>query len=197
MSEEIRAMVLLTLPYPPLPVLATRIETDDERLIEGDAGSVTTTHTLVAKGLTESMLRNDQTANDERRDRQKRVFQEFLHAMATEGFATADPERLYFIYCRFSLDHISTYFPVGHPIDIRFPPLSYMVKGDRGHAKLAEYMAAQSVFFQDQPPISRDQFLNREPGDLLFELRARLGHVMTDEERERAEKMQLTVEEKN
>ena len=192
MSHEIRAMVLLTLPYPPLPVLATRIETDDERLLEDDAASVTTTHTLIAKGLTESMLRNDQDANDERRDRQKAVFQEFLHAMATEGFSTKDPERLYFIYCRFSLQHIATYFPEGHPIDIRFPPLSYMVKGDRGHTKLAEYMAAQSVFFEDQPPIPRDQFLNRELGDLLFQLRDRLGHVMTEEERERAEKMRLS-----
>jgi hypothetical protein len=185
MSEEIRAMVLLSLPYPPLPVIASRMEDgtdDDSRLIDG----VTTTHTLIAKGLTESMAREDAAMNASRRTRQTEVFQRFLHTMATEGFHTTDPNRLYEIYCRFSMDHIATYLPPGHPVDFRIPPLSYIVKRDRTHTRLAEYMAAQSIFYGDQPPIPRDQYLNRTPGDLLFDLRARLGHVMTQEERARA-----------
>jgi hypothetical protein len=197
MSEEIRAMVLLTLPYPPLPVLITRIETDDERLYE-DERSLTTTHTLIAKGLTECMARNDQSDNEERSLRQKRVFQEFLHTMAQEGFATTDPEKLYLIYCRYSLQHIATYFPPGHPVDFRIPPLSHITRRDKVHTKLAEYMAAQSVFFEDQPRIPRDDFLNLEPSELLFQLRARLGHVMTEEERIRAGALEASLQvEKN
>lgn len=193
MSEEIRAMVLLSLPYPPLPVIASRMEDgtdDDSRLID----DVTTTHSLIAKGLTESMAREDQATNASRRARQTQVFQTFLYAMATEGFATTDPNRLYEIYCRFSMDHIATYLPPGHPVDFRIPPLSYIVKRDRVHTKLAEYMAAQSIFFGDQPPVPREQYLNRSPGDLLFDLRARLGHVMTQDERARAEAVEALAE---
>lgn len=194
MSEEIRTMVLLSLPYPPLPIIASRMEDgtdDDSRLIDG----ITTTHTLIAKGLTDSMTRDDPATNTERRARQTKVFHTFLYAMATDGFHTPDPNRLYEIYCRFSMDHIATYLPPGHPVDFRIPPLSYIVKRDRVHTRLAEYMAAQSIFFGDQPPVPREQFLNRSPGDLLFDLRARLGHVMTQDERARAAAIENLAEE--
>ena len=191
-DREIRAMILLTLPYPPLPILATRIELDDGRL--HDDCVTTTSHTLIATALSQSAWRNDSDANAERMVRQKRVFQEFLHAMAAEGFATSDPERLYLIYCRFTLDHIATYLPQGHPVDIRFQPYSYITRGDASHRKLAEYMAAQSLFFEDPVPVSREQYaLSYDLPDMLFALRARLGHVMSEEERARLE--QLTVDE--
>jgi hypothetical protein len=186
-TAEIRSMILLSLPYPPLPVMAARIEADDGRIINTSDDAVTTTHNLIAKGMTECMTRDDARANAERRQRQTRVLQTFLYAMATEGFATTNPDRLYEIYCRFSIDHITTYLPRGHPVDFRIPPLSYLIKGDRLHTRLAEYMAAQSVLFEDQPRVSREEYLREEPADLLFTLRARLGHVMTLEERARAE----------
>ncbi len=172
-DREIRAMILLTLPYPPLPVLAARIE---DGLLASDG--VTTSHTLLAKALADSAWRNDPAANSERMARQQRVFREFLHAMATEGFATTDPERLYLLYCRFTLDHLATYLPPGHPIDVRFQPFSYTTKGDPTHRKLAEYMAAQSIFFEDPVPITREQYVqDHDLPSILFALRDRLGHI--------------------
>jgi hypothetical protein len=132
------------------------------------------------------MTRADDKANAERQCRQTSVFRTFLFAMASDGFATTNPERLYEIYCRFSIDHIATYLPPGHPMDFRIPPLSYITQRDRVHTKLAEYMGAQSIMFEDDPPITREQYLDRQPSALLFDLRARLGHVMTQEERARA-----------
>jgi hypothetical protein len=128
------------------------------------------------------MARNNQEENLARKLRQQACFQRLLHAMAVEGFS-CPPERLYLIYCRFTLEHIATYFPEGYPLDIRFQPFGYAVKGDASHAKLAEYMAAQSVFFEDPHPISREQYLCYEAHEMLSALRDRLGHVMTDEER--------------
>ena len=177
-------MVLLTLPYPPLPVLVTRIQ-PDSGVLDNDSDAVTTTHTLVARGLVEAMARGDPSTNAQRADAQKRVFQRFLHAMASEGFATTDPERLYYIYSSFSVEHIATYLPEGHPMDVRVAPLSYITQGDRFHTKLAEYMAAQSIFFEDPAPVARDEYIRRSPAALLFTLRERLGHVMTAEERAR------------
>ena len=59
-DREIRAMVLLTLPYPPLPLLAARIEKDDGRLQDD---GVTTSHTLLAKALADCAWRNDAAEN--------------------------------------------------------------------------------------------------------------------------------------
>lgn len=182
-NREIRTMILLTLPYPPLPVIATRVEQDDGRLLDDE---VTTSHTFIAQGLCDATARNDQPSNKERKKRQKQVFQEFLHAMATEGFS-CDIGRLYDIYCRFSIGHIATYLPPEHPIDIRFQPVSYVVRGDKCHAKMAEYMAAQSLFYEDIPPVTRDQYLTQDFTTMLLACRDRLGHVMTDEERARLE----------
>lgn len=186
-DREIRTMILLTLPYPPLPLLAARIEPDDGRLHDD---GVTTSHTLLAKALYDCTWRNDPAANAERRGSQQRVLHEFLRVMAEEGFATTDPDRLYRIYCAFTIKHLSTYLPPGHAMEVRFQPLSYIVRGDATHRKLAEYMAAQSIFYEDAVPITREQYLRRKPSELLFELRARLGHVMTPEERERAARVE-------
>jgi hypothetical protein len=182
-SDEIRTMILATLPYPPLPVMATRVESDSCVLM--DEG-VTTSHTFVAKVLDEALARRDLKTNLERRARQTRVFQEFLHVMATEGFA-CDMERLYIIFCRFSLEHIGTFFPPGHPLDIRFQPLAYTTKGDKVHAKVAEFLAAQSIFYEDKPPVSRQHYLGFDFPEMLRVMRDRLGHVMTNDERGRLE----------
>lgn len=178
-NREMRTMILLALPYPPLPVLATRFEVDDGRLL--DDAVTTTSHTFIARALDEAMARNDQAENSARKLRQQACFRSLLRTMAAEGFACSS-ERLYLIYCSHTIDHIATYFPVGYPLDIRFQPFGYTVKGDATHAKLAEYMAGQSIFFEDPSPISREQYLHYEPHEMLLALRDRLGRVMTEEE---------------
>jgi hypothetical protein len=178
-NREIRTMVLLTLPYPPLPVAATRLEMDDARLQDEE---VITSHSFIAKGIDEAMIRNRPEENRERKARQIDIFQRFLHAMATEGFF-CNPERLYYIYCQFTLEHIASYFPPGHPIDIRFQPLSSIAKGDKCHGKMAEYMASQSVYYEDNPQVRRYQYVMQEFHEMLAIARGRLGHALTDEER--------------
>ncbi len=178
---EIRTMVLLTLPFPPLPILAARVEQDDERL-QGDTD--TTSHALIARGLDEAIARDRASENSARKVRQIEVFRKFLHAMAVEGFSCTD-ERLYQIYCAITLEHVATYFPVGHPLDIRFQPLSSICKGDHAHTKMAEYMASQSVYYEDTVRTRRDQYLQQDYATMLKACRDRLGHIMTDEERAR------------
>ena len=190
-NREIRTMVLLTLPYPPLPVLAACIELDDGRLHDD---GVTTSHTLIAKGLDDALARKDAKANDDRKARQMAVFRQFLHAMTTEGFF-CDVERLYLLFCRYSLDHIATYFPPGHPLDIRFQPVHYATKGDKVHAKMAVYLAGQSLFFEDPVPVSREHDLGLQYPAMLLAVRDRLGHAMTDEERAQADAANVTKSE--
>lgn len=178
-----RAMILLTLPYPPLPLLAARVEQDDGRLQDD---GVVTSHTLLARALVEAVARNSPAENTRRKARQIDVFQRFLHVMGTDGFFSA-PERVYQIYCAFTIEHIATYFPSGHPLDIRFQPFASICKGDPVHAKIAEYLASQSLFFEDPVPMTREHYLQLDLIDCLRACRDRLGHAMTDEERARLE----------
>jgi hypothetical protein len=67
-------------------------------------------------------------------------------------------------------------------VDIRFEPLSSITKGDKAHAKMAEYMAAVSVLYEDKDQIPRSQYQQQEFTDMLLACRDRLGHVMTEEE---------------
>ncbi len=182
-------MVLLSQAYPPLPLMVTR--TEDGRLLDEE---VTTTHSLIAQGLDDCMARNDPVFNEQRRKRQKAIFQEFLRVMAADGFTGTD-EVLYRIYCKFSLDQIATYFPPGHPVDARFQPLSYVVRHDKCHTKLAEYMAAQSILFEDNPPVPRETYLSMEFPAMLRACRDRLGHLMTPEERARLDDSETRDEE--
>jgi hypothetical protein len=182
---EFRAMVLIMLPYPPLPVLAAGVEKDDGRLQDDE---LITTHTLIARALDESMARNCASENEDRKKRQVDVLQRFLHTMATDGFFCGE-ERLYQIYCYFSLEHIATYFPVGHLVDIRFQPLSSVAKGDKVHSKMAEYMASQSVAFEDTVRVRRHEYAQQDYVEMLRGCRDRLGHGLTDDERARVHQL--------
>ncbi len=175
-------MILLSLPYPPLPVLAST--TEDGRL---SGEQVTTSHTFIARGLDEAMARKDQKENSERRERQLDVLRRFLHTMATEGFFCT-PDRLYQIYCATTLEHIATYFPRGHPVDIRFEPLASITRGDKAHSKMAEYMAAVSVLHEDTVQVPRSEYMQKSYADMLLACRDRLGHAMTEEERAQVQK---------
>jgi hypothetical protein len=181
-NREVRTMVLLSLPYPPLPVLAST--TEDGRL---SGEQVTTSHTFIARGLDEAMARKDQKDNSERRERQLDVFRRFLHTMGTDGFF-CNPDRLYQIYCASTLEHIATYFPPGHPVDIRFEPLASITRGDKAHSKMAEYMAAVSVLHEDAVPVPRSEYLQMSFADMLLACRDRLGHSMSEDERAAAQK---------
>jgi hypothetical protein len=55
---------------------------------------------------------------------------------------------------------------------------------------MAEYMAGQSVFFEDPFPITREQYLHFEFSEMLLAARDRIGHVMTDEERDRLKSLE-------
>ncbi len=182
-NRELRAMILVSTPYPPLPVVVVRFGLDDHRLLDEQ---MVTSHTLFAKAFDEAIMRNRPEENAARKARQLDVLQRFLHAIATVGFFCG-PEQLYQLYCRFTLDHLATYFPEGHPLDVRFQPLSSVTRGDACHAKMAEYMASQSVFHEDPVQVHRYQYMEQDYIQMLLACRDRLGHAMTDEERARVQ----------
>lgn len=110
--------------------------------------------------------------------------------MAVDGFEM-DPPALYRLYCEYTRQHILTYFP-GYTPPINFMPYGYVCKGDPSHQKLCEYMAGQSILFGDDPPIIKSIYIHRTFGGMLVIARDRLGHIMTEEEREALQKKEGT-----
>jgi len=177
--REMRTMILLSLPFPPIPVQAAKT---DQGVIQSD-DAVISTHDILAICLNSAAARGDQVKNYERRVKQREVLQHFLHALATKGFTCPD-EELYHLYCEYSLLHITTYFlEAERPPEIRFMPLSYISKADPIHRQMCQYMAGQSRLFEDDPPLTTEYY-GQFDYDILMKITcARIGHAITEEEK--------------
>jgi hypothetical protein len=177
-------MVLLSLPYPPLPVYV-RSADPLELSAQGEL-TETTTHTLLARCLNAEAERGDQERNARRRKRQTEVFRKFLQDLALRGFDMEPPE-LFEFYCEYSKQYIHTYFEEGElRMDVMFARLEDTPKGGKVHSKMCEYMAAQSILFKDEPPKTRAHYERKGFASLLLMARDRIGHKMTEDEHARA-----------
>ena len=171
--REMRTMVVMSLPYPPLPV---RVESRDPlELSAPGEDRTTTTHTLISRCLNEAVERNDAAANGRREKAQMFVFQKFMHALGCGGF-DMKARALFELYCRSAREHIETYFEGPKP-PIEFAELDSIKIGDGVHRKMCEWMAAQSILFQEKPARDRKYYEKKSYGSLLLMARARLGHM--------------------
>ena len=190
---EMRTMILLSLPFPPLPI---RVEkTDSLELSARGEDRDTTSHTLIAKVLNDAAERNDQGANARRNKRQMEVFQRFLHALGGGGF-DADAKGLFTLYCDYTRLHIHTYFENAPPPPIFFGRCEDVARGSPVHLKMCEYMAGQSILFGDKPPVARREYERKSYGSLLLMARARLGRMEDSPENEAELEAELEAEPK-
>ena len=186
-TREMRAMVLASLPYPPLPIEVERVE-EDSMMASG--GVDTTSHTLISQCLNSAMLRNNQESNERRRIKTQQILHEFLFALASEGFE-GDCDVLYRIYCDFTRRHISAYLE--KDADVRFKPLSSVCRGDPIHNKMCEYMAAQDILFESKNKLTRKELATHEYASLLLMARNRWGHAATKDELEAIERDKVQI----
>ena len=69
--REMRTMILISLPYPPLPMVVGKVEGDTKILTGEDA--TTTSHTLIARCLDAAVERSDAADNARRKKAQQEV----------------------------------------------------------------------------------------------------------------------------
>ena len=137
-NQEVRAMILCVLPFPPLPVQAKRFE-DGNRV--GDA-LVITSHDILSHLLEEACVKRTPAENASRRIQQIAIMEDFIRDL--ENSTTFTPEQLYDLYCAYTRRHICTYTPLLP--DLYFMPLAYCCKGDPTHRRVCDYMSGQSIF---------------------------------------------------
>lgn len=165
-TQEIRAMILAALPYPPLPVLLPRLSESTEDVLQ-------TSHDLLSMLLREACAKRTKSENEARLRRQQVVLANFMRELATE--ACASPPELYRVYCAYTMQHIATYLPPGAPAPaLRFLPLDHPCKGDRTHKAMCDYMAAQARILELPDGECAENWLRYEYFDMMLFARSRL-----------------------
>lgn len=161
-------MILAALPYPPLPILLSRLEESHEDVLQ-------TSHDLLSMLLRESCAKRTASENQARQRQQQVVLAHFMRELCTE--AAASPQALYDLYCKYTMRHIAAYLPPGAPQpSIRFLPLGHPCKGDRTHKAMCDYMAAQARILQLPDGTCAENWLRYEYFDMLQFARNRLVH---------------------
>jgi len=172
-TQELRAMIMAALPYPPLPVTLVRVEDGSDRL--GD-GVLQTSHDIISNLLKHACVTHTVSENKERQRRQQEILRDFLRVLAKDGMQP--PPELYRTLCDFSQRHIATYIKglesSSTPPEIRFEPLDSVCKGDAAHRKMCDYMAAQGRLLELPAGLSAQDWARREYADMLLIARSRL-----------------------
>lgn len=172
-NAEIRAMILLSLPYPPLPVRCHGLE-DDCSSLSGE--KTITTHDILSKLLEETLQRGAKPQeHEQRKKRQQDVFRRFLAELCEkEGQRDVQPPELYQLYCKYSLAHIETYFPEGvTPPPTGILDFNAIQHGDATHSRMCDYMAGQAVLLKIQPDRA-ENFKNIPYHKMLMDAKTRL-----------------------
>lgn len=102
-NREIRAMILVALPFPPLPVCARRFE---EGNVLGD-GVVVTSHDILSHLIEAAAVMRTSKENNERRLKQQDVLRLLLKDLVQQR-DPHDMRELYDIYCRNTRLHIAS-----------------------------------------------------------------------------------------
>jgi len=144
--REMRAMALVALPFPPLPVEVQKVASDS---LIADGVEVINTHDLFAQCINACAAREDKDLNSKRKENQIKVLREFLADLCHRGLSL-EGEDLYRLYCEHSYKHICTYFRENDKPEVKFMPYSYIAKGDKCHKKLIEHFIAQGILFEEK-----------------------------------------------
>lgn len=178
-TQEIRAMILVCLPYPPLPTLFSRVSGEGDPVLQ-------TSHDLIARLLRDAAQRCTHEENKARQRKQQTVLTRFMKRLATQD--SEAPVALYGLYCQYTRDHIATYLPEGAPPpDLRFLPLESTCKGDKVHKAMCDYVAGQSRILKLRDGDCADNWLRYEYTDMMLRARSHLLEEKIEDEEEEEE----------
>jgi hypothetical protein len=169
-TQEMRAMILAALPYPPLPVLLRRLE--DGNALGGEV--LQTSHDIISTLLADACAKATVSDNEARRECQMETLRGLLSALGQDGLQA--PPDLYSTYCDFTARHIASYLGGGADAlpEIRFLPLEHVCKGDAAHRRTCDYMAAQARLLDLGEGYAAQDWMRCEYAQMLTIARNRL-----------------------
>lgn len=168
-TAELRAMILAALPYPPLPVMLTRLE--DGNVLGSEV--LQTSHDVLSNLLLHACARCTIKENKERQARQQNVLRSFIHSISKDGLQSM-PD-LYKTYCWHTQKHIETYLSQDSNVpNMRFMPFDSVCKGDYVHTRACDFMAAQARLLETGYGLCAQDWQGREYPEMILMTRQRL-----------------------
>lgn len=135
-NADIRALILISQPFPPLPILALRDNSEDYLYMNS--------HDLQAHLLNISCTNNSQSMHSYRQEKQADIYNMFMHDIKS---TRPDANLLYDIYCKHTRSLLSLYiYNTQEQIaDIRFQPLNDILYSDSITKHMQEYTKARAT----------------------------------------------------
>lgn len=96
-SREIRSILMVLFPCPPLPMIGGRID---------GSPAIFSSHDLLAKLIDEVAQRNDQRSNEKRKEMQESLTRAYLRFLEEK-----DEEEHWEVMCNFTRLYMNSYFP--------------------------------------------------------------------------------------
>lgn len=170
-NAEMRAMILLALPFPPLPVNARAMPDDQSAL--GEEVCITS-HDIISKLLEENTLIKQTAIHAQRKQRQIRVLRNFMsQLLELESQREIQPRELYDLYARYTINHIETFFPEGADSGVRLRNIDSIQHGDQTHKRMCDYMAGQAVLLGLEEQ-TQERWMNVSYPAMLMAAKSRL-----------------------
>ena len=138
-NREIRAMLFSVLHLPPLPAIVSRVDRDDETVL--DDGEMESSHSLLAGLIDWCAIAQDLRRNAERMARQFSSLSQFKEDIGRLDLNSCKDEEIYSLYCHHTREWFNCYNLLGE--SLRFKPLEYITKGDKLHTTMCDYTRAQ------------------------------------------------------
>lgn len=144
-NREIRSMIFSVIHLPPLPAIVTRIDREDNTVLEEDA--VESSHSVIGSMIEWTAMANNQAANDNRMRRQCALLSQFREDLSRIDPLKCPAEDLYNFYCYHTRAWINTYSNLGSTM--LFKPVDYVIPNDKMHQNMCGYTKAQNHIFTD------------------------------------------------
>eukprot|EP00961_Rhodomonas_salina_P299814 3939228-Rhodomonas_salina.4 len=144
---EMVAMVMASLPVPPMPMIVGKEVPDEITVMSGDY-TICNSHDLMGMLLLTAMSRDQKKENEIRSNAQKEcmqaLFDDIKSIGATETTTCEIQERVYDAFCKFTRGNISA---LSSSTDVRFAPLASIQREDRIHIATCHHCAAQDIIY--------------------------------------------------
>jgi hypothetical protein len=144
-NRELRAMLFSVIHIPPLPSIVSKVDRDDNSVIDDEA--VESSHSIIGSMLEWTAMANNQTANNNRMNMQGSLLAQFRLDLSKLDPVNCPAADLYNFYCHHTRMWLNTYSTVGSMM--RFKPLDYVLNGDKTHQNMRGYTKAQYHLFTD------------------------------------------------
>lgn len=147
-NRELRSMIFSTIHLPPLPAIVSRLDRDDNAVIDDEATE--SSHSIIGSMMEWAAMANNEKANSQRLLAQTELLNRFKDELSNMDLETCSREALFDFYSNHTRQWLNTYSTVGNML--RFKPLHYVARNDKTHKNMMGYTKAQYRLYTGRAP---------------------------------------------